>query len=124
MKTFLEVEGKMGPIPQPSSSQYRSPQPDTNANVRKYNTIEKRKRAVPTKKFRSSTAPKPSETAACPPVMVSKGPVNVKPQTDPPKNSPHLWKIPQFVKAPHGLVLEGCQETSSREETGCFCPTT
>ena len=44
MKTFLEVEGKMGPIPQPTSSQYMPPQPDTNPNVRKDNAMEKRKR--------------------------------------------------------------------------------
>ena len=30
MKTFLEVEGKMGPIPTPGS-QFRPPLPDTNA---------------------------------------------------------------------------------------------
>ena len=35
MKTFLEVEGKMGPIPQPTNSHYRPPQPDTNPNVRR-----------------------------------------------------------------------------------------
>ena len=35
MKTFLEVEGKMGPILQPASGQYRPPQLDTNPNVRK-----------------------------------------------------------------------------------------
>ena len=64
MKTFLEVEGKMGPIPQPASSQYRPSQLDTNPNVRKDNAVEKRKRAAPTKRFRPSTAPKPSETAA------------------------------------------------------------
>ena len=40
MKTFLEVEGKMGPIPQPTSSQYRPPQPDTNPNVRKDKVAE------------------------------------------------------------------------------------
>ena len=57
MKTFLEVEGKMGPIPPPSSSQHRPSQPGTNPNVRKDNATEKRKRAVPTKRFRSSTAP-------------------------------------------------------------------
>ena len=44
MKTFLAVEGKMGPIPQPASSQYRSPQPDTNPKAKKDNTAEKRKR--------------------------------------------------------------------------------
>ena len=35
MKTFLEVEGKMGPIPQPTSTQYRPPQLDTNPKVRR-----------------------------------------------------------------------------------------
>ena len=57
MKTFLEVEGKMGPMPQPTSSQYRPPQLDTNPNVRKDNALEKRKWAVPTKRFRPSAAP-------------------------------------------------------------------
>ena len=88
MRTFLEVEGKMGPIPQPTSSQYRPPQLDTNPNVRRDNTTEKRKRAVPTKRFRPSIAPKSSETAACPPATISKAPVNVKPQTDAPENRP------------------------------------
>ena len=63
MRTFLEVEGKMGPIPQPTSSQYRPPQPDTNPNVRKDKAIEKRKSAVPTKRFRPNTVSKPSEAA-------------------------------------------------------------
>ena len=63
MKTFLEVERKMGPIPQPTSSQYRPPQPDINPKVWKDNAMEKRKRAAPAKTFRPSTAPKPSETA-------------------------------------------------------------
>ena len=49
MRTFLEVEGKMGPILQPTSSQYRPPQPDTNPNVRKDKAAEKRKRSMPTK---------------------------------------------------------------------------
>ena len=78
MKTFLEVEGKMGPIPQPTSSQYRPPQPNTNPNVRTDNAMEKRKRVTPTKRFRPSTAPKPSETAVQSPATVSKAPVNVK----------------------------------------------
>ena len=82
MKTFLEVEGKMGPIPQPTNSQYRPPQLDTNPNVRKDNATEERKRAPPTKRFRPSSAPKHSVTAACPPATVSKTPVNVKSQTD------------------------------------------
>ena len=74
MKTFLEVEGKMGPIPQPTSSQYRPPQLDPNPKVRKHNTVEKRKRAVPTKRYMPSTAPKSSETATQLPVTVSRVP--------------------------------------------------
>ena len=62
MKTFLEVERRMGPIPQPTSIPYRPPQLDTNPEVRK-DTAEKRKRAAPTKRFRPSAAPKPSEAA-------------------------------------------------------------
>ena len=48
MKTFLEVEGKMGPVP---SSQFSPPLPDTNPNIIKDNAVEKRKRVTP-KKFR------------------------------------------------------------------------
>ena len=36
MKTFLEVEGKTGPIP---ASQFRLPLPDTNSNIRKDNAV-------------------------------------------------------------------------------------
>ena len=82
MKTFLEVEGRMGPMPQPASSQYRSPQLDTNPNIRKDTTTEKRKRTVPTKRLRPSAAPKPSRTAMHPPATVSKAPATVTPQTD------------------------------------------
>ena len=52
----------MGPIPTPGS-QFRPPLPYTNPNIRKDNVTEKRKRAMPKKKFRPAT-PKP--TAACP----------------------------------------------------------
>ena len=80
MRTFLEVEGKMGPIPQPASSQYRPPQPDTNPNVRKDKATEKRKRVVSTKRFRANTVSKPSEAAVCPPATISKAPTNIEPQ--------------------------------------------
>ena len=62
MKTFLEVEGKMGPILIPGS-QFRPPLPDTNPNIRKDTVTEKR--AMPKKKFRPAT-PKP--TTAHPPL--------------------------------------------------------
>ena len=64
MKTFLEVENKMGSIPTPSS-QFRPPLPDTNLNIRKDNVTEKRKRATPKKKSRPAT-PKPA--TVCPPL--------------------------------------------------------
>ena len=63
MRTFLEVQGKLGPIPQ-SSNHYRLPEPDTNLNIRKATkTIEKRKRVVPTKKFKANVAIKHNEAA-------------------------------------------------------------
>ena len=80
MQTFLEVEGKMGPILQPNRSQYRPPQVDTNSNVRKDKAAEKRKRAVPTKRFRPSITSRPGEAAACPPTTTSKAPTNDRPQ--------------------------------------------
>ena len=80
MKTFLEVEGNMGPIPTPGG-QFRPPFPDTNHNIRKDNVTGKRKRATP-KKFRPVT-PKP--TAAYPPL----------PEAPPkPKNDVPLPSVP------------------------------
>ena len=65
MKTFLEVENKMGPIPTPGS-QFRPPLLDTNPNIRKDNVTEKRKRATPKKKFRPAT---PMPATECPPLL-------------------------------------------------------
>ena len=64
MKTFLEVENKMGPIPTPGSK-FRAPLPDTIPNIRKDTVTEKRKRATPKKKFRPTT---PKSATACPPL--------------------------------------------------------
>ena len=64
MKTYLEVENTMGPIPVPApGNQFRPPLPETNPNVRKNDTTEKRKRATPKKKFSPAT---PKITATCP----------------------------------------------------------
>ena len=79
MRTFLEVEEKLGLIPQPSSNQYRPPQPDTNANIRKaIKTPEKRKRVAPTKKFKTNIAARPNEAATQPPMTISKAPTDAK----------------------------------------------
>ena len=66
MKTFLEVENKMGPIIPALVSQFRPPLPETNPNIRKGDTTEKRKRATPKKKLRPAT---PRATAMCPPLL-------------------------------------------------------
>ena len=66
MKTFLEVENKMGPIIPALVSQFRPPLPETNPNVRKGDSTEKRRRASPKKRFRPAT---PKATAACPPLL-------------------------------------------------------
>ena len=78
MKTFLEVEGKMGPTPAPAS-QFRPPLPNTNPNIRKDNAAEKRKRAVP-KRFKPVA---PKSTAICPEAPP-------KPKNDVPDSQPVL----------------------------------
>ena len=65
IKTFLEVENKMGPIPVlVPANQFRPLLPETNPNVKKNDTTEKRKRATP-KKFRPAT---PKITVMHPPL--------------------------------------------------------
>ena len=44
MKTFLEVENKMGPIISALANQYRLPLPETNPNIIKSDATKKRKR--------------------------------------------------------------------------------
>ena len=66
MKTFLEVENKMGPIIPALVSQFRPPLPETNPNIRKGDSIEKRKRATPKKRFRPAT---PNSTMTYPPLL-------------------------------------------------------
>ena len=79
MKTFLEVEGKMGLAPAPAN-QFRPPLPNTNPNIRKDNAAEKRKIAAP-KRFRPA-APKPTTT--CPPLPEAPP----KPMNDVPDSQP------------------------------------
>ena len=65
MKTFLEVENKMGPIIPAPVSQFRPSLPETNPNFKTSDTTEKRKRAMPKKKFRPAT---PRVAVMCPPL--------------------------------------------------------
>ena len=102
MKTYLEVESKMGQISVPApGNQFRPPLPETNPNVRKNDVTEKRKRATPKKKFRPA-APKP--TAACPAL----------PEAPPkPRNSVPLPSVPAREDTPWpatGKMLENLFE--------------
>ena len=55
IKTFLEVENKMGPIIPALASQFSLPLPETNPNIRKSEATEKRKRVTPKKRFKPAT---------------------------------------------------------------------
>ena len=53
MKTYLKLEGKLGPKPQSQSDQFRPTQPDTNPCVgTDSKATEKRKRLIPTTKYK------------------------------------------------------------------------
>ena len=109
MKTFLEVEGKMGLIPVPvPGNQFRPPVPETNPNVRKNDVTEKRRRATPKKKFRPAT-PKLLQHAL--PYQKLHQSLRI---------AHHQY---QQEKTPHGLVQARCQETSLRTEIGCSLKT-
>ena len=125
MRTFLEVEGKMGPIPQPASSQYRPPHLDTNPHVRKDKAAEKRKRVVPTERFRANT--KPSEAAACPPTTIPKAPTNIKPQVQegtPDNRPPPLEDAPGCKSTPWPNAGKISGIFWGKEKIGYFLPIT
>ena len=148
MKTFLEVENKMGSIIPALVSQFRSPLPDTNPNIRKSGTTEKRKRATPKKKFRPAT---PRATMTCPALpqasskpsnSASSAPVTVREDTPWPiagKMSGNIfeernWLLPKDYKREDATVAKpplkeeskiGEQATRLKEEKcgwGPNCP--
>ena len=68
MKTFLEVENKMGTLIQTSmpNSQIRPPLPITNPNVCRCDNAERRKTVMPKRKFRPVTTANPPAPQAPP----------------------------------------------------------
>ena len=68
MKTFLEVEDIMGPIIPAPVSQFRLQLLETNPTIRKDDSVEKRRRASPKKRFRPAT---PKATMVCPPLAAN-----------------------------------------------------
>ena len=130
MRTFLEIKGNLGPIPQSASNQYRPPQPDTNPNVRKATkSTEKRKRVAPTKRFKANIARKPNSDGATarPPATISKAPTDFKIQA-PSQEETLESKPPPLEDAPictgtPWLMQGKCRETFLRQEkTACSLP--
>ena len=124
MKTFLEVEGRMGPVSQSASSQYR-PLNWTQTLMSKRTLLQRKERGqCPLKGLGLAQPPSLAEQPHTHLQLFPK----LQPMSNPKqilqKIDPHPWKRPQFAKALHGLVLERCWETSLRTETGCSLPTT
>ena len=81
LRIFLELEGKLGPIPQYSSIQFRPPQPDANPNIRKVTKItEKMKRVAPTKRFKAKIAAEPNSDKATMQLPNTKALINAESQ--------------------------------------------
>ena len=108
MKTYLELEGKLRPKPQPQSDQFRPPQPDTNPPVRKDSkATKKRKRLIPTKKYKVKVVARPdsSNVTMQPPLTNPKAPVNSESQRPstgctPRNNPPPLENTPVCASTP------------------------
>ena len=115
MKTYLKLEGKLGPKSQSQPNQFRPPQPDNNLHVRKESkATEKRKTLIPTKKYKVKVVarPDPSNSTVQPPQTNAKAPVNSegqKPSTS--ENNPPPLEMPKFVLVPLGPRQEKCLGT-------------
>ena len=121
MKTYLELEGKLGPKFQPQSDQSRPAQPNTYTCVRKETkATEKRKKCIHTKKYKVKVVARPksktSNTTMQLPSTTPNAPTNSERQNPPQEgtsdSNPHHSKISQLVLAPHGPKQERCQEIS------------
>ena len=105
MKTYLKLEGKLGPKPQPQSHQFRPPQPNINPQVRKESkATEKRKRLIPSKEYKVKVVarPDPGNATAQPPQTNAKAPgnsENQKPSTSD-NNLPPLENAPVHASIP------------------------
>ena len=109
MRTFLEVENKMGPIIPALANRYRLPLPEMNPNFRKGNATEKRRRVTPKRRFRPVA---PKATVMCSPLPKTPP----KPTSNAAAASTHPM-VRQDTPCP---VQATCQAICSRTGTGCF----
>ena len=104
MKTFLEVEGKMGPAPAPAS-QFRPPLPNTNPNIENTMLQRRGKKQCP----RDSGLWLPSlPLCVCP---------YQRPHLNPRMMCQTADQL-QFMRPPHGLAQAKCQGTCLKIGTG------
>ena len=120
MKTFLDMENKMGPITPAPASQFRPSFPETNPNVRKVMPERKEKDVTPKKRFRSAPT---IATVTCPPLLqvppkstsdaATSAPVMVREDTLWPsagKMSGNLFKDRNWLLLKGYLAMEGEKE--------------
>ena len=126
MRTFLELERKLGLNPQSPSIQFRPSQPDTNPNARKGSKVaEKGMRVAPTKRFKAEIAAKPNfnEATEQPPMTVSKAPTDLENQT-PSQEGNSRKQTPTFRRClnPHRYPMaqssENVRKSLRQEKTG------
>ena len=102
-RTYLELEGKLGPKPQSQANQFRPPFPDTNPQVRKESKMtEKRKRLIPTKKYKVKVVARPDLGNAPMQLPQENAPVNLESQQPliSENNPPPLEDTPVHVGTP------------------------
>ena len=134
MKTYLELEGKLGPKFQPQSDQSRPTQPNTNSYVRKETkTTEKRKKLIPKKKFEVKVVARPksktSNTTAQPPSTTPNAPTNSERQTPPQEgtsdsNPTPLENIPTYTGIPWPEAGKMSGNLFELRKDWPICPTT
>ena len=124
MKTYLELEGKLGTKFQPQPDQSRPTQPNTNPHGRKETKVtEKRRKLMPTKKYkvkvvaRPKPIPKTSNMTAQLPLTTPSAPTNSEKQNPPQEstsdsNPPPLKNIPTHAGTPWPEAGK-CQEICS-----------
>ena len=91
MKTYLKLEGKLGPKPKLQPNQFGPIQPNTNPQVRKDSkATEKIKRLIPTKRYKVKVVARPdsSNVTAQPPLTNPKATVNSEGQKPSPEGTP------------------------------------
>ena len=117
VRTYLELEGKLGPRYQPQPNQSRLTQPNTNPLMRKEpKTTDKRRKLIPTKRYKvrvvakPKATPKTSNTTTQPPSALMNTDKENPPQEGTSESNPTQLECIPTMQAPNGLKQGKCQE--------------